>query len=241
MTGPSTRSALVHLGAPLRRLALAATGFGAIGGLLFILGAAAWLARLGAFRSSAWVLGAWILALAVAGVVVWRALRQLAALAPGPLAGFLESTGRFRRGAIRFLLDSSAEGTSGALMGAADTRQASMLATEGAEAVAGERARLGRWATGAAGLAFAGALLLFGARPLAGTAAALWHPGLAWASLVAPVRLEASEAVVNRGESVTLLLTANGRREAVLWTRATGEEWSPRTVQLGRRSTVIAA
>jgi hypothetical protein len=44
--------------------------------------------------------------------------------------------------------------------------------------------------------------------------------------------LEASEPVVNRGESVTLLLTASGRREAVLWTRATGEEWSRRTVLL---------
>lgn len=242
MSGSSTQRALEALGSPLRRRLFLAAVLGSVGVVLATLGAAAWLARLGVLRSPAWVLGAWGVAALATALVVRRALQETRQLRPAALAGSLETDGPFRRGAVRLLLEPPARGTSAGLMAAADTRQAQAIDQDGPAALASSRERLGRVVAGAAVATVTGGLLLVLASPASGTTSALWRPGAAWASLIAPIRLEASASVVNRGESVTLLLGASGRRDAVLWLRATGEAWGPRSVELdslGRGEAVI--
>lgn len=232
MSTGGTSGALATLAAPLRRRAALAAVLGVAGGGLGVLGAVAWLARLGVVRSPAWVLGAWLAAVVVAIIVVQRARKAVAALAPAPLADALEATGHFRGGSVRLLLDERAAGTSAGLYGAADARQAALLAENGKVALAGLSLRLGRLVRLAWGAAGAGALLLATAGPLGGTAAALWRPDRAWLATTAPIHLSALPEAVDRGDSVTLSLRATGRREATLWTRATGESWTPEVVAL---------
>ncbi len=232
MSAGGTRAALERLAGPLRRATLQSAGLGAIGGALMVMGLSAWLVRLGFVEAPAWVLATWV-AVGVAAVVPLLVIRrELRAVAPGPLARRLEHRGAFRAGAIQLLLDAPADGVSASLMGAADQLQARALDTAGQEALLDDRQRLGRRVLGAVTALVAGGVLLATARPLSGTAAMLWRPDLAWGALVAPLELAASEASVERGDSVQLTFRAPGRREAVLWTRAPGESWAPRPVRL---------
>ncbi len=86
MIGTGTRAALHRLAAPMRRTMLAAGGFGAVGLLLLVLAAAAWLARWGVLRTPAWVLGAWTVGLGVGAAAIWRTRRELRGVAPDALA-----------------------------------------------------------------------------------------------------------------------------------------------------------
>lgn len=232
MNPAGTRGALERLAAPLRRSALLTGVLAATGVALVVLGTAAWLARLGLLVAPWWVLAAWTTAVAGALWATAAARGELRRASPGALARGLETSGGFRAGSIRLLLEHRADGVSGSLMDAADRLQAKALDVEGHRALAGDRQRLGRRARRAGVMAAAGALLLTSASPLSGTAALLWRPDLAFNALMAPLDLGASAATVERGDSVTFHYTAPGRRAAVLWTRAPGESWSGTTVPL---------
>lgn len=242
MTGHRTGEALGALAAPLRRRSTLVTAVAVVGSMLAVLGATAWLARIGVLRTPLWVLLAWAGAFSVGGWIVregWRVLRRFA---PDPLAEMLEASGQFRAGSVRLLLEPSALGTSEGLFGAADLHQAGEVRREGPVALADTWAGMRRRTRLALVAAAGGVGLLATAGPVGGTAAALWRPDLAWEAAVAPVRLAASAEAVDRGESVTLTLLATGRRNAVLWTRAPGEAWTAREVALdsaGRGEEVV--
>jgi hypothetical protein len=204
----------------------------AIGAGALLLGAAAWVVRLGRLEAPYWVLLAWAGTAALVGVAVWLAWRARVGLSAGGLAGRLEDLGAWRRGALTALLDHSAAGTSGALLELADRVQADDVARRGVAAA--EPVAQPVRALGLAGLAALGfGLVAFGsAGPVHGPAAALWHPRRAWEATVAPVRVSAEREIVDRGDSTTLRLEAFGRRHAILWLRAPGEGWRPRGVRL---------
>jgi hypothetical protein len=221
----ATASALERLARPLRRRHRAAWAAAAAGAAALVLGTGSWLARLGAIEAPWWVLAAWAAALAaVAGtaILAWREALRLRLPA---VARTLEESGSWRRGALVSLLDAPAAGTSGALLGLADEARAAEVAVQGrAAALSLSRRAAGRLAAGAALLA-AGLLTLGAAGPVRGSAAALWFPRRAWEMTVAPVRLSAGAAEVDRGSPVTLEIQAIGRRHAILWLRAPGERW----------------
>ena len=232
MTAPATQLALRRLARPLRARATAGWAALALGGGALLLGAAAWLVRLGRLEAPYWVLLAWggTLALLVAAAVL--AWRRCARLSAGGVADRLEELGAWRHGALTALLDRSAAGTSSALLALADRVQAEDVARRGtaaAEPIARPVRILGLAGLGTLtlGLAAVGS-----AGPMHGPAAALWHPRRAWEATVAPVRLRAARAVLDRGDSTALELEAFGRRTATLWLRAPGEGWRPRGVHL---------
>lgn len=232
MTSPGIASALAGVAAPLRRRTFVAGVLAAVAAGTGVLALGAWLVRWRVVESPAWVIVAWLLAAVTMAWVVAAARRRLVALEPAPLAATLEATGRFREGSLRLLLLPAAGGTSHSLRAAADARVARDVTADGPAALADlhgwTRRMLGRAAVTLAGAA---ALLVL-AGPVHGTAAALWDPGAAFALLSTPVRLAASEEAVGRGESVTFSMSAAGRRDGVLWTRAPGEGWSAQAVRL---------
>ncbi|HUG28364.1 MAG TPA: hypothetical protein VMK53_08720, partial [Gemmatimonadales bacterium] len=232
MTAAGIASALARVAAPLKRRTVVAGGLAAVAAGTGVLALGAWLARWRVVESPAWVIVAWVLAALTLALVVAASRRRLAALEPAPLAATLEATGRFREGSLRLLLLPAAGGTSHALRAAAEARLARDVTNDGPSALADlhgwTRRMLGR---GAVTLAAAAALLVL-AGPVHGTAAALWDPRAAFAMLSTPVRLTASEEAVERGESVTFSMSAAGRRDGVLWTRAPGEGWSAQPVLL---------
>lgn len=227
-----TREALERLSAPMRRSARITGALAATAAALGILGLSAWLARLGLVQTLWWVPLTWAGAVAAAGLALARARRELRRVAPAELAVALETGGTFRSGAIRLLLDHSADGVSDRLMAAADSRQAEALDTLGREALAAQRQRLGERARLAGTLAGGCALLLVSVGPASGRAALIWRPDLAFAALAAPLEISASSASVERGDSVSFSFRAPGRRDAILWTRAPGETWTGHPVAL---------
>lgn len=232
MTGPATRSALARLVRPIRfrsQLAWAALGVGLVA---LVLGVAGWLVRLGWVAAPYWVLVAWGVAIGVVVAVTATAFRRLRELRLRRLAARLEELGAWRRGALTALLDSSAPGTSEDLLGAADRLQAAEVQRRGAAAVAPLRRPVGILLAASLGLLVVGVAAFTSAGPVRGTAAALWSPARAWAATIAPVRIAASRAVVDQGDSVDLHIEAVGRRTATLWLRAPGESWRPRGVRL---------
>jgi hypothetical protein len=201
---------------------MAAGGVGAVGTALVALGVAAWLARLGVIRTPIWVIAAWVVAIGVAALMVHRSRREVRSLAPNALAHELERRGAFRRGALSLLLEESATGVSDQLLAAADRSQAVLLGSIGVEAIEGDQARSRGRLRLMAAVALVGGVLLGSARPVGGTASALWRPDLAWAALVAPLEIQPDRSTVERGERVEFSVRACGRRHAVLWTRAPG-------------------
>jgi len=228
----ATREALDALARPLARRVAASGGVLALGLVMVALGAVSWLARLELVRALWWVPVAWAAALAVAAatlVVVGRSLRALG----GPiLAESLEASGAWRLGALTGMLHPPAAGVSGELHAAADRARASDLADRGAAAVAPLEARARRGTRAGAAALLAGAVTLMAAGPARAPVRMLWHPAEAIAQALAPVRIDASAMSVNRGDSVTLVVTASGRRDAVLWLRAPGEAWQGRALAL---------
>ena len=228
----ATARALERLARPLRRRYRAAWVAAAGGAAALVLGTGAWLARLGAIEAPWWVLAAWAAALAAVAVIVLLAWRQALTLRLPAMARALEEGGSWRRGALVSLLDAPATGTSGALLGLADETRAAEVAAQGcAAALPLSRRAAGRLAAGAALLAV-GLLTLGAAGPVRGSAAALWFPRRAWEMTIAPVRLSAAAAEVDRGSPVRLDIQAIGRRHAILWLRAPGERWRPTALPL---------
>ncbi|MGE3524464.1 MAG: DUF4175 family protein, partial [Gemmatimonadales bacterium] len=232
MTAPRTEAAVRTLVRPLRGLTLVARAVVALGVMALLLGALAWLARLGVFAGPYWVLLAWSAALValIAGLTAWY--REQGRLSPAWLARTLEETGQWRRGAVSALLEPAAAGTSASLFAATDASRAREVEGRGTAALAPVSRRFrGRVTRGM--LVLAGGLGVFAtAGPLNGPASALWHPGRAWEATVAPVTIEASATEIDRGATVELRLKALGRRRATLWLRSPGETWQGRTVEL---------
>ncbi len=232
MTAPATQDALRRLAGPLRLVAGAGWIALAIGAVALPLGLAAWLMRLGWLEAPWWVLAAWGAALLALGAIGWIAWRDRARLTGGSVAGALERTGSWRRGALTSLLDRAAAGTSDALFAMADKQQAADLTRRGPEAMAPLSRTVRGLGLAGATVLLAGLVAFVSAGPSRGAAAALWHPARAWEATTAPVRIHAARPLVSRGDSVDLEVQAIGRRAATLWLRAPGEAWRARGVRL---------
>ena len=232
MSGTRTRQELDRLVRPLRGwTSLAWTAFGA-GLVALILGGAALLTRWPGLAGPAWVFVAWAAGLAAFSLVAFLALRALAGLRAPWLARRLEQQGEWRAGGLRAFLDPPAPGTSTTLYAAADAVSGEALSARGPVFLAPERRTFRQRAWGGLLVGAVGLSVFAAAGPVHGPAAALWRPGLAWEAITAPVSLSAAAEVVDREDSVALLLRATGRREAVLWVRGPGEPWRARTVAL---------
>jgi uncharacterized protein DUF4175 len=232
MTGPATQQALQRLGRPLRGRNQAGLLALAVGVVALVLGLVAWTFRLGWLNVPYWVLLAWgiaLLALLGVGFLAWETQRRLSTFR---LADQLEELGAWRRGTLTALLDSSAAGTSGALLDLADQAHAQELERRGTAAVE-PIARPVRLLVLAGGTSLIlGALAFTSAGPTRGPAAALWHPRRAWEATVAPVRLRAGAQLVDRGQPAEFHIEAVGRKAATLWLRSPGEAWKPLGVRL---------
>ncbi len=232
MTAAATEQALARLAGPLRIRSRAGWAAGAMGLTTLVLGGAAWLARWQLLTAPWWVLAAWVVALGGLAAVLALAWRKETMLAPHSFARRLEEGGGWRHGAISTLLDRPAPGTSEALFGLADAVGAADVAHRGPAAAAPlARSVRRRLLAGLSALAL-GLLTLGAAGPVRGAAAALWHPARAWEATLAPVRLRAASAQVDRGARVALDIEAVGRRHAMLWLRAPGEAWRPMRLPL---------
>ncbi|HEU5304883.1 MAG TPA: DUF4175 family protein [Gemmatimonadales bacterium] len=232
MTAPATHSALQRLGRPLRarsRAGWVGLGLGMAG---LLLGAWAWAVRLGWLSAPYWVLIAWGSAIAGLAAVLYQAWGAQRRLSTPRLARRLEELGAWRRGTLTALLDSAAAGTSRELLDLADRAQADDVARRGAAAVRPIAGTVRAISLLGLGCLLAGAAAFSSAGPVNGPAAALWHPGRAWAATVAPVKLHAESNEVDRDRPVDLHLEAMGRRVATLWLRAPGESWKARGVRL---------
>src|SRR3954469_7556496 len=225
MTAVATRTALTRLSRPLRLRAGAGWVAVALGTAGLLLGAMAWTVRLGVIATTWWVFAAWALAIAslvATGAAAWRGLH---ALSVRRVARRLEDTGLTRQGALTALLDVPAPGTSESLLLQADRVQAAELGQRGGTLLEPLAAPLRPLAAAGTVLLLLGAVVLISAGPRRGPAAALWHPSRAWNAAVAPVRIAADRAAIDRGDSVALEVEAIGRRTATLWVRAPGEAW----------------
>ncbi len=225
MTAPATHRALQRLGRPLRgrnQAGLTALGLGTVA---LVLGLVAWTVRLGWLSVPYWVLLAWglaLLGLFAVGYIAWETQRRLSTTR---LAGRLEELGAWRRGTLTALLDSSAAGTSGALLALADRAHAQEIERKGPAAVEPIARPVRLLLTTGAACLLLGAAAFTSAGPMRGPAAALWHPRRAWEATVAPVRLRAAAELVDRGQPVQFQLEAVGRKVATLWLRSPGETW----------------
>ena len=232
MTAAATQRALHRLARPLRsqsRLAWMAIGLGTVA---LLLGATAWVFRLGWFTVPYWVLAAWSLALLGLSAVLYLAWNSERRFTTSRLARSLEELGEWRRGSLTALLDESASGTSDDLLHLADRAHATDIDTRGPSAIEPIARPVRALVIASAMCVLAGTLAFTSAGPVRGAAAALWHPRRAWDATVAPVQLRAASELVDRGHSVQLHLEALGRKAATLWLRSPGETWKGLGVRL---------
>ncbi|MGH7579154.1 MAG: hypothetical protein ACREM9_03215, partial [Gemmatimonadales bacterium] len=232
MTGLATARALHRLSRPLRNRARAGWLAIGLGTAALLLGGAAWGVRLGWIAGPQWVLAAWIAAAVALALIAWLAWNAVGGLSHARVAKRLEDLGEWRRGTLTALLDQAAPGTSDALLARADAAQATEVERRGGAAVEPMARPVRMVGLAGLGVLAIGLMAFVSAGPVAGAAAALWHPARAWRAMVAPVRLAAERDVVDRGDSVTFRVEAIGRPTAMLWMRAPGEEWHPRAVRL---------
>jgi hypothetical protein len=226
-----TGRVLIALTRGFRQLSLTGWAAAAGGGVAFLLGSAAWGARLGWFGQPWWVLAAWaasLIVLALCGALMFLQVRRLS---PEWLAGRLEAMG-FRLGALSGHLEPAASGTSPALLEAADQQQAGELAAKAPDLIGLLRRPYVRRAVQAGVTLVAGTVLLMSARPNHGRPALLWRPREAWSATIAPLTISLDRDEVGRGERVSVALLARGREHAILWVRAPGEAWRGQGVSL---------
>jgi hypothetical protein len=192
----------------------------------------AWVTRGGWLIGPQWILVAWFVVgtILVASMVMAR--RAMGRLGAWQIGQELERAGAWRSGALTTVLDAPAVGTSASLhLAAGDSRAAEVLAraSDVLRPTLGRQRHQARRAMAAIALAL---VAVVAARPATGAPARLWHPLAAWRALIAPVRLSARTATVDRGERGVLDLVAIGHRNAVLYTRAPGEAWRTAAVAL---------
>ncbi|MHB1222874.1 MAG: hypothetical protein ACYC2G_02325 [Gemmatimonadaceae bacterium] len=166
----------------------------------------------------------WLLVLVAFGAVVWATVRWLGrSMGEGQVARAVEGEQRLRSGSLVGVL----EVPDSALARRAEQRLGERLAgVDGSLAPALQRRtrRQGGTALAAAVLAV---LLLVAATGSSGDGwTALAHPARAWAGTLLPEpRLSGLPPAVVRGESLTVVIEAPGRRAVTLWHRATGGGW----------------
>jgi hypothetical protein len=204
----------------------------ALGLALLVLGLAAWGARLGWFVAPSWVPAAWLLAVVLVLLAFARSRRRGDAYSSASVAHWLERAGGWRLGSLTALLDAPARGTSDSLLGLADGARAEELRRNGAAALGPVVRPLESRLMRSVGVLLMGGVLLGSAQPWRGPGFALWSPARALRDAAKPVRLSASADAVDRGGAVRLRIEAPGRRDAMLWTRATGEAWTPVSIRL---------
>ncbi len=232
----ATHRALNNVSSPLRRWTRFLWFTGGVGLAFGAIGIMTWLAWWGVVQSPLWVVWAWGVAIGGVGLVLWRAYGALRQLDLRPLATRLEKVGGWRHGTLTSLLESSGEGTSPELLAEADRLRAREIAEHGPSALhaqlTGVRARVRLFG----GVVLIGTVMIVMADPINGTAAELWAPGAALDRYLAPVRLTPDRTEVDLGDTVVVLLEAPGRGDVILATRAPGEVWKDRAVQLDSTS-----
>jgi len=231
----------------LRRLGLPHARARAFAVALGGLGAALAAAAMGLVLSPAvsGVTLAWVLIALSAIAAVWAALRARREAADAPVARLVESASGGRAGSVVGVVTPTAgkgDGTSSALLLAADTRAAAFVSFA-APTVHGalRRTTRQRLAVGI-GAAVAGALLFVAAAPppASARAAAFWHPVRAWRDARAPVRLTVDKERMRRGGTVTATIDVPGGERVTLWTRGAGESWKPMLLSLDAHGHVVA-
>ncbi len=190
------------------------------------------LGRLGAYQVVPFsVLVGWLGAVAT---VVWgvrRYRRRMRRATVHRLAENVENLGRLRRGSLEGVVDETTRG-SRALFDMADVQASSWLDQHGNAAVAPSRAAGIRTLRLSAVAGLLGVSLFTLSVPNSGRGATFWHPFATLNAARGAVILTLDRDEVRRGESVTVSITAVGRREATLWTRAPGESWSTTPIEL---------
>ena len=187
---------------------------------------------------------AWALIALSAIAAVWAALRARREAADAPVARLVESASGGRAGSVVGVVSPTAgkgDGTSPALLLAADTRAAAFVSFA-APTVDGALRRTTRQRLAVAiGAAVAGALLFVAAAPppASARAAAFWHPLRAWRDARAPVRLTVDKERVRRGGTVTATIDVPGGERVTLWTRGAGESWKPMLLSLDADGHVV--
>ncbi|MGD2135350.1 MAG: hypothetical protein PVF27_04280 [Gemmatimonadales bacterium] len=176
--------------------------------------------------------------------VVWAVRwgnRRRRDVAVDRLARAVERGGGQRRGAVAGPAAWEATTGSAALASLADRRASAWLAREGTRALGAVVRRSRRRLTDGATVFVAGTLLFLGAT-LVGGDGGFWRPVAVTLRARGPVSLVVDRTHVGRGEQVTAVVTAPGRRAATLLVRAPGEEWTARRLRLdsaGRVSAVL--
>jgi hypothetical protein len=207
-------------------------GLGTAGCVLALFALGVMLSRLGVYRHMPdLVLAVWLGA-AAAAVAGASGLRRLVIrLDVASLARAVEDTAGTRAG---WVAGAAAEGMSGSeeLAGYADRQVAEWLGREGMLAVAPRRRLARRGLAVGTILLAAGAALLAVTRPAAGAGRDFWQPLGVVLRARAAVELSVDRTMVQRGDTVRLVVRAPGRARATLLIRALGEEWGERRLAL---------
>src|SRR6266849_1983080 len=177
----------------------------------------------------------WVLIALSAAAAVWAVLRVRGEAAAAPIGRLVESATRGRAGSVVGVVSPSinkGQGTSAALLLAADTRAAAFVSFAAPQVNATLRRTTRRRLVAGAGTALLGAVLFVAGAPASGRAAAFWHPVRAWRDAHAPVRLAVDRRTVRRGGSLQAMVTVPGAVRVTLWTRGPGEPWKPTLLSL---------
>ncbi len=200
------------------------------------------LGRVGAYQLiPPLVVLAWLTA---AAAVVWgvrRYRRRIREASVHRLAGEMETLGGLRRGSVGGVVDDSSRG-SPMLFDAADHRAYSWLDRQGGKAIAPVRSAGIRSLRLSAVAGVVGVSLLALSGPGSRRGSTFWHPISVLGAARGAVTVTLDREEVRRGDSVTVSITAEGRRTATLWSRAPGEPWHTTAIELdtvGRASTTV--
>jgi len=230
------RAGLVSVGRAVARRRASALALGALATALALFGAAAVLARAGAFSAVRWLpLAVWV---AVLGLMAWCAWR-LARLAGGSETERLRGAARLverelamRRGAMVGVVDLMAvtpAGMSAELAARAEGQLAARLPASARAWAPGQIGELGRLVRArTAGVALAAVFTVAGFWFAGDAAAALLTPGRALKAAARPrVTLVVSARSIRKGGAVTARVSALPLSRPVLFVRSTGEAWRP--------------
>lgn len=232
MPGRSLAGSLEQVARPLRGLSGLIWLITGAASAAAVFAVVAWLVRAGWVAAPIWVLVAWLISALMVVASLFAARTAIGRLGPWEIGRRLEDSGGWRRGALTTTLERPAPGTSDALHASATARSAADVVDRGPVLLGPAMRRARSVARRGAALLALALIVLAAARPATGAPATIWHPVAAWRAMVAPVRITARDAVVDRGERGTLDLTAIGHRHAVLFMRSPGEAWRTADVML---------
>ncbi|MEX0692504.1 MAG: hypothetical protein WD934_10180 [Gemmatimonadales bacterium] len=213
--------------------AVAAAFLSGLGLAAFGLAVGLWLGRAEVYRAApALVVLGWALALAGLGLAYAWGRRLWHALAPERLATAVETTGGLRDGRVGAFATGQLRG-SPTLAEYADREVSGWLVAHGAGALRPTVRRLHRQ-TSVAAMVFVAGVVTFamGGPGVSDGRAAFWQPVRTIARARGPVTLDADRLVVRRGDTVAIVVTAEGRRRAAVSLRAPGEPWRDTTLLL---------